>query len=153
MAGPFVVESGVPGTQVWSVDFNGNTVQSGTVTAGAISATTYSGTQTFSGIIIENNGINSSGSVNVITPSFGVSASSGTQLSDTTRDYMVYITTSAGGANNTLTIGPNSTATAATIYASATTGTGILWGFKLPAGWFVRPQGAVAIGVQSAVSC
>lgn len=149
MAGPFVVESGVPGTQVWSVDFSGNVVQSGTLSGGAIGQLSQSGiTAQLSGA-----GINSASSANYLTPSFGVSASSGTQLSDISRDYMVYLTTSAGGANNTLTIGPNSTATLATIYASATTGTGIMWSFKLPAGWYVRPQGAVAIGFQSAISC
>ena len=156
MAGPFVVESGVPGTQVWGVDFNGNTVQSGTITAAVVNAgtqgaTSYSGIQTYLAAAGDNS--SAEALANIITPTFGVSASSGTQLTDTTRDYMVYLTTTAGGANNTLTIGNNSTATTATVYASATTGTGQLWSFRLPAGWFVRPQGAVAIGVQSAIAC
>lgn len=154
MAGPFVVEGpGVPGSQVWSVDATGNTVQSGTVTAMSLQAGTQgpvaqTGVETF----LAGAGVNTSASANVITPTFGVSASSGTQLTDTTRDYMVYITTTGGGANNTLTIGPNSTATAATIMANATVGTGVMWSFKLPAAWFVRSAGAAAIGVQSAIS-
>jgi hypothetical protein len=149
MAGPFVVEGpGVPGSQVWSVDAVGNTVQSGTLQAAASGPMAQSGVDNY----LAGAGFNSSLSANIITPSFGASASSGTQLSDTSRDYMVYITTTAGGANNTLTIGSTSAATSATITANATIGTGALWAFKLPAGWYVRSQGAVAIGVQSAIS-
>lgn len=150
MAGPFVVESGVPGTQVWSVDFSGNVVQSGTITPSAFGPANLSGITTQ----IAGAGVNSSLSANYLAAlGFGVSAASGTQLTDLTRDYMVYITTTAGGANNTVTIGNNTTATTATIYACATTGTGILWSFRLPAAWYVRCQGAVAIGNQFAISC
>lgn len=156
MAGPFVVESGVPGTQVWGVDFAGNTTQSGTVTAAVLAigtqgASSMSGIQTY--LAASGDNTSAEALANVITPTFGVSAASGTQLSDVTRDYMVYLTTTAGGANNTLTIGNNSTATTATITAAATIGTGTPISFRLPAGWFVRYQGAVAIGVQTAIAC
>ena len=149
MPTPFSVESTTPGSIVWTVDGSGNTQQAGTMTAVASALGTLVGVP----VQPSGGGVTSSLSANVLTPTFGVSAASGTQLSDTTRDYMVYLTTTAGGANNTLTIGNNSTATTATISANATVGTGQLWSFRLPAGWYVRSQGAVAIGVQSAISC
>jgi hypothetical protein len=156
MAAPFVVEGATPGTQVWAVDASGNTVQSGNmlVTGTTISgATTNNGTQINNGITVQNNGVNSSGSVHYIaTLGFGVSAATGTQISDTTRDYMVYVTTSAGGAGGTMLIGATSACTS-TVYASATVGTGILVSYKLPAGWFSMWTTAVAIGQQNAISC
>jgi hypothetical protein len=149
MAGPFVVESGVPGTQVWGVDASGNTVQSGTVTTPAM----QSGTVTTTGITVQNNGINSAGSVKYIaTLGFGVSAATGTQLSDLTRDYMVYLTTSAGGAGATVLIGPTSACTS-TVSASGSIGTGVCISYRLPAGWFSMWTTAVAVAQQNAISC
>ena len=156
MAAPFVVEGSTPGTQVWSCDASGNTVQSGNmqVTGTTISgATVNNGTQVNNGITIQNSGVNSSGSVNwLATLGFGVSASTGTQLSDHTRDYMVYLTTSAGGAGATVLIGPTSSCTN-TISASGSVGTGVCISYKLPAGWFTMWTTAVAVGEQFAVSC
>jgi hypothetical protein len=157
MAAPFVVEGATPGTQVWSVDASGNTVQAGTMSVtGATSftgAATVGGTLTENGITVQNAGINSSGSVHYIaTLGFGVSAATGTQLSDTTRDYMVYLTTSAGGAGATVLIGPTSACTN-TVSASGSVGTGVCISYKLPAGWYTMWTTSVAVGQQNAISC
>lgn len=154
MAAPFVVENVTPGTQVWSVDAAGNTVQTGTVTAGAISPTTFSGTQTFSGIIVQNNGINSAGSVNVLsTLKIAPQETTGTQIGDTTRDYMCYVICTAGGTNNTLTIGSATGGTSATIFAAATMAAGTSADFRLPAGWYIFFNGTGTFGTQFGVSC
>jgi hypothetical protein len=163
MAAPFSVEGNVPGTQVWGVDAVGNTVQtgnmsvSGTLLAGAQAAGTLSGiTQQQSG-----GGVNSSLSATYLNATIGAggnallgTAATGTQLSDTTRDYMVYLTSVGGSAGATLTIGTASSAAGcfATLYANATIGTGFSYSFRLPAGWYIRPQATVAF-TQTAISC
>lgn len=167
MAAPFVVESTTPGTQVWSVDAAGNTVQSGNLTvAGTTFATgpTALGTVTSlttTGVITQNNGINSSGSISYLNATIGAggnallgTAASGTALSDVSRDYMVYLTSVGGSAAGTVTIGTGANATQcfATLYANATIGTGFSYSFRLPAGWFIRAQATVAF-LQTAVSC
>jgi hypothetical protein len=156
MAAPFVVESTTPGTQVWGVDAAGNTVQSGnmavagTTTSGA---TVNNGTITDNGIVFRNGGINTSGGIKYIaTLGFGVSAATGTQISDVTRDYMIYLTTSAGGAGATVLIGPTSACTS-TVTASGSIGTGVCVSYRLPAGWFSMWTTAVAVGQQNAISC
>ena len=162
MAAPFQVEGATPGTQVWSVDAVGNTVQSGTVTAvtlnaGTQGATTYNGIQTYAA----NAGDNTSAAATYLNATIAASAAAllgtaatGTQLSDTTRDYMVYLTSVGGGGGATLTIGTAASAGGcfATLYANATIGTGFSYSFRLPAGWYIRPQATVAF-TQTAISC
>ena len=160
MAAPFVVEGSTPGTQVWSVDAVGNTVQSGTVTAlvmnaGTQGATTYNGIQTYAA----NSGDNTNAAAVYLNGTIGAganailgTAATGTQLSDTTRDYMVYIGVTAGGAAATLSIGAANTAVA-TLYAAATCGVGTQYAFRLPAGWYIRFQGTAGITQQTAISC
>jgi len=162
MAAPFVVEGSTPGTQVWGVDASGNTVQSGNCTvAGTLNAPYQSAqTATVTGVLTANGGYNSSGGVTVLgggTIGAGGNAilgtaASGTQLSDTTKDYMVYIGVTAGGAAATLTIGPANTAVN-TLYAAATCNVGTQYAFRLPAGWYVRFQGTAGITQQIAISC
>ena len=159
MAAPFQVEGATPGTQVWSVDAVGNTVQSGTVTAvtlnaGTQGATAYTGIQTYAA----GAGDNTSAAATYLNATIGAganailgTAASGTQLSDTTRDYMVYLTSVGGGAGATLSIGPANTAVS-TLYANATIGTGFSYSFRLPAGWYIRAQATVAF-TQTAISC
>jgi filamentous hemagglutinin len=174
MAGPFQVEN--PGVGItYTLDQAGNVTQAGNLT---VTGTTYSGatvnngtvtnsgpstfagTATFSSEIVANAGINSSGGISVLlggtigsgNAAILGTAASGTQLSDVTRDYMVYIGVTAGGAAATLTIGPASTAIN-TLYAAATCGVGTQYSFRLPAGWYVRFQGTAAITQQIAVSC
>ena len=155
MAAPFVVEGATPGTQVWGVDASGNTVQSGTLNAIAQGATYQTGID----ILTAGAGFNSSVSANVLgggTIASGLvallgTAASGTQLADITRDYMVYIGVTAGGAAATLTIGPANTAVN-TLYAAATCNVGTQYAFRLPAGWYVRFQGTAGITQQIAIS-
>lgn len=177
MAAPFVVEGpGVPGTQVWSVDASGNTVQSGNLTVAgntSLGTVTYStstvttmdvtGTLYTQGVINANNGYSSAGSVNflsgnavtangtaTISPGTG-----GTQLADITRDYMLYLgCTTTGGA--TVLIGPTATATAATIFVGSalTAGTSGVISVRVPAAWYTRITGTTAVfGNQVIVSC
>ena len=159
MAAPFQVEGATPGTQVWSVDAVGNTVQSGTVTAvtlnaGTQGATAYTGIQTYNA----NSGDNTGAAAVYLNATIGAganailgTAATGTQLSDTTRDYMVYLTSVGGGGGATLSIGPANTAVS-TLYANATIGTGFSYSFRLPAGWYIRAQATVAF-TQTAISC
>jgi hypothetical protein len=155
MAAPFVVEGSTPGTQVWAVDAAGNTVQSGTLTAPYFGGNngTFLGTAVFSAMIDQNAGLNSSGSVNILsTLLIAPQETSGTQIGDITRDYDCYVVCTAGGTNNTLTIGPNSTATAATIFAAATMAAGTATNWKLPAGWYIKFNGTGTFGTQTGIS-
>lgn len=167
MAAPFSVESSVPGAPVWSVDAVGNTAQSGNM---LVSGTTTSnvtvnnGTITNNGIVLQNNGVNSSGSVNVLVGTqTGAGGSTiittlgtgGTQVSDMTRDYMLYVeTTTTGGA--TILIGPTATATLATIFVGSllTAGTSGVISYRVPAGWYTRFTGTTwACANPVAISC
>ena len=156
MAAPFVVENATPGTQVWSVDASGNTVQSGnlTVAGTTISGVTINnGTVNNNGIVIQNAGVNTAGGQSTVltTLLIGNMGAAGTQIPDTTRDYMCYVTSIGGGAGNTLTIGPNSTATTATIFANATITSvaSLTYTWRLPAAWYVRFNGTATLGVQT----
>jgi hypothetical protein len=161
MATAFSVESSTPGVQVWNVDSSGNTSQSGNMSvSGTANVTTSTtavlsvGSLTATGVIIQDNGINSSGSVNVLsTLLIAPQQTSGTQIGDITRDYMCYVTCTAGGANNTLTIGSVSGGTSATIFANATMATGTSYDFRLPAGWYIKFNGTGTLGSQAGISC
>ncbi len=162
MATAFSVESSTPGSPVWSVDPSGNVIQSGSIQVTGTTASAFGtvGQITTTGVILQNNGINSSGSVNVLsggTIGAGLvailgTAANGTQLADLTRDYMVYLGVTAGGAAATLTIGPANTAVN-TLYAAATCNVGTQYAFRVPAGWYIRFQGTAGITQQIAISC
>ena len=97
-------------------------------------------------------GSNTSASVPVLTPAFA--AGTAAQLSDTTRDYMVYLTATVSGTATTVTIGPTSAANAATVMGSSAATAGQVVSFRLPAGWFVKWAGTdTAFGDQAAVGC
>ena len=98
MAGPFTVEGpGVPGTQVWSVDGSGNTVQSGTITAVTLNAgtqgsTTYNGIQTYAA----NSGDNTSASTVNLTGKNSLTVKTLTaNIGDTST--LTYLTATAKG--------------------------------------------------------
>jgi hypothetical protein len=150
MPGPFSIEN--PGVGItYTLDQLGNSTQSGTMAAQAVTGT-LAAVQPFTAA----SGVNTSAeaAANILsTLLIGNAQTSGTQLSDVTRDYMCYVTSSGGGTNNTLTIGPNSTATAATIFAAATLGTGTSFDWRLPAGWFIRFTGTATLGIQSGIGC
>lgn len=142
---------------VYSIDSSGNMYVKGNTThlgnltvQGTITAASAT-TGTVTGVFFANGGVNTAAGVNVITPSFAL-GTIGTQLTDTTRDYMVYLTTTTAGTINLLSIGSTSAATSATI-AIGTAQLGSAYDFRLPAGWFVRITGTTAAFVQTAVSC
>ena len=94
---------------------------------------------------------NTAGNAPVLTPTFanGVAA----QLSDTSRDYQVYLAVTTSGTATTVAIGPTSTP-ANTIRPSASVTAGQLISFRLPAGWFVKWAGTTtAIATQTAIGC
>jgi len=106
---------------------------------------------TFGEVINANAGINTSGSAPVITPTFDGTAS---QLSDTSRDYMVYLTVTTSGTVTTVEFGPTSAAVDDVILvddASVTAGQCI--SFRLPAGWWVKASGTTTVFLQTAVGC
>lgn len=94
---------------------------------------------------------NTSGSAAVLTPSFANGTAA--QLSDTTRDYMVYLAITTSGTATTVAIGPTSTP-ANTILPSSSVTAGQLISFRLPAGWWVKWAGTTtAIATQTAIAC
>ncbi len=104
-----------------------------------------------SGIWSPNGGTTSAGGAPVLTPTFANGTAA--QLSDTTRDYMVYLTIGTAGTANTLAIGPTSTP-ANTLINSATATGGELMSFRLPAGWFVKWSATTAtLATQKAIGC
>ncbi len=169
MVAPFQVENATPGTQVWAVDASGNQVQSGNLTMSSTSTLinlgpSTVGTLTTTGVVTQNNGINSSGSVNVLigtqtglggTTIITTLGTGGTQIFDTTRDYMLYLeTTTTGGA--TILVGPTATATLATVFVGSllTAGTSGVISFRVPAGWYTRFTGTTwACATPVAISC
>lgn len=181
MAGPFSVEGATPGTQVWGVDAAGNTVQSGnltvlgtvftgagspgvfgtvtttaaTVTAGVITTGTVTTLNTATATV-GLGGFNSSiaASATILsTLLIGNKGAAGTQIPDTTRDYMCYVTSIGGGAANTLVIGSTSTPGLGTISALGTylTGSYQTFDFLLPAGWYVFFNGTGTLGNQTGI--
>jgi hypothetical protein len=97
-------------------------------------------------------GTNTSPSAPVIS-SPGFVSGTASQLSDLTRDYMVYFTIATGGGTVTIAIGPTSTP-ATTIVNSATGVAGVVIPIRLPAGWYLEITVATStIGRQIAVGC
>lgn len=96
-------------------------------------------------------GSNTASVAAVLTPTFANNTAA--QLSDLTRDYMVYMQVGTAGTATTLAIGPTSTP-ANTIKASSAANAGDLWSFRLPAGWFVKWAGTTTtIATQTAIGC
>jgi hypothetical protein len=96
-------------------------------------------------------GTNTAGSAPVLTPTFA----SGTpaQLSDTSRDYMVYLEIGTAGTANVLKIGPTSTP-ANTIIASGVATAGEIMAVRLPAGWYLEWSATTAtLANQIAIGC
>jgi hypothetical protein len=107
----------------------------------------------FSGIISANAGTNSSGSAPILT-ALGAVSGSAIQLTDTTRDYMVYLTVTTAGTATSVTIGHTSSANDVTLMASAPATAGQVISFRLPAGWYFKWTGTTtAIANQVAVGC
>jgi hypothetical protein len=106
----------------------------------------------FQGAVALQAGTNTSASAPVIT-SPGFVSGTASQLSDLTRDYIVYFTIATGGGTVTIAIGPTSTP-ANTIVSSATGVAGVVIPIRLPAGWYLEITVATStIGRQIAVGC
>jgi hypothetical protein len=108
-------------------------------------------TLTMSGLVTENGGTATAGSAPLLTPanSNGVAA----QLTDTTRDYMLYLTVGTAGTAFVLAIGPTS-GVADTIVSSSAAASGEVYSFRLPAGWFWKWTATTAtLANQAAIGC
>lgn len=127
------------------------TVTTATSFASGTTTLTSAGALATTGILAANAGTKSSGSAPVLTPAFANGTAA--QLSDLTRDYMVYLTVTTSGTATTLAIGPTSTP-ANTIISSTAATAGTMWTFRLPAGWYVKWAGTTtAIATQTAIGC
>lgn len=113
---------------------------------------TVDGTSTLTGAVSANGGVNTAGGVAVIA-SPGFSSGTASQLSDLTKDYMVYFQIGTGGGTVALAIGPANT-TVNTIMTAAAGVSGELLSVRLPAGWFLKITLVTStIAGQIAVSC
>lgn len=116
-----------------------------------LSGGTLTGALTVTGLLTENSGTVTSGSAPILTPTNANGTAA--QLSDHTRDYMVYLTVGTAGTALTVSIGPTSTP-ADTIYTAATATAGQTIAFRLPAGWFWEWAATTAtLAEQTAIGC
>lgn len=100
-----------------------------------------------------NAGSNTAGSAPVIA-SPGFASGTASQLSDTTRDYMVYFQIGTGGGTVTVSMGAAAAGTAVAILTSALGTNGELISVRLPAGWYLKiTVGTSTIADQIAVGC
>lgn len=126
-------------------DGEGNVTFTGTLFSSAINA--------YGVLTLESGGgTNSAASVAVISsPGFAVGTAS--QLSDTTRDYMVYIEIGTAGTVMTLAIGPANTVVNV-IHSSSTPTAAMQFAVRLPAGWYLKVGGtSTTIATQIAIGC
>lgn len=132
-------ESLAEGSGVVSID------QAGNITAPSIKT---------SGVNAQNGGSNTSGSAPILTAVAGTNGGGGVQLTDTTRDYMVYLQVGTAGTAMIVSMGATNAATDVTLHASGTATSGDLYSFRLPAGWYFKWSATTATLAQSvAVGC
>ena len=118
---------------------------------GKIAPNANGGTVNITGI--NTTGTVTSGSAPVIT-ALGAVSGTAIQLSDLTRDYMVYLEVTTAGTATSISLGPTSAASAVTVLTSVAVAAGDLYSFRLPAGWYFKWTGTTtAIGNQNAVGC
>ncbi len=97
---------------------------------------TVDGAATVTGALTATGGVNTA-SGNAVIAAPGFSSGTAAQLSDLTRDYMVYVVIGTGGGTVTIAIGPTS-GVANTIVSAAVGVAGTLMAVRLPAGWFYK---------------
>ena len=108
---------------------------------------------TFGEVVNANAGTSSAGSAPILT-SLGAVSGTALQLSDLTRDYLVYLEVTTAGTATSVTIGHTSGASDVSIMTSAAATAGQVITFRLPAGWYFKWTGTTtAIGNQVAVGC
>ena len=104
-----------------------------------------------SGIVTPGAGTNGSGSAPQLAP--GLTVNTPSQLSDTTRDYMIYLTVGTAGTGVQVKIGPNNPPVR-NVYGSATPTAGQQIVFRLPAGFWAEVTGTgTTIAAQNAIGC
>ena len=104
-----------------------------------------------SGIVTPGAGTNGSGSAPQLAP--GLTVNTPSQLSDTTRDYMVYLTIGTAGTGVQVKIGP-SNPPVRNVYGSATPTAGQQIVFRLPAGFWAEVIGTgTTLAAQNAIGC
>lgn len=128
-------------------------VDAAATAAAAASApvTGVAGAFSVGGKLTLNGGTATAGSAPVLTPTFANGTAA--QLSDTTRDYMLYLQCTTSGTALTIAIGPTSTP-ANTIVNSLAVSAGALLTIRLPAGWYLKwAATSAAFAQQKAIGC
>jgi hypothetical protein len=135
MADSFNVTNSATGIQVFLVDNSGNVTAMGSLSVVGVGQFTATAT---------------SGST-VLAPTFANGTAA--QLTDLTRDYVIYLACTTSGTATTIAIGPTSAA-ANIIYPSLSITAGESFTVRLPAGWWLKWAGtSTAFATQTAVSC
>jgi hypothetical protein len=134
--------------------------QGGTAAATASAALTSLGAAPVAGVtgvfsvggkLTLGGGTATASSAPVLTPTFAQGVAS--QLSDTSRDYTVYLQFGVAGTAMSVAIGPTSTP-ANTIINSAAVVAGECVNFRLPAGWFTKISfTTTTLASQKAIGC
>jgi hypothetical protein len=166
MPAPFTIEDETSGKELWNIDVNGNVRQLGdlrvTGNQTVVGNQTFTGNQVVTGsesvggtlgvtgLATFNAGTATAGSAPVLTPT--LSSGTAAQLADLTRDYMVYMNITTSGTATHIEIGPTSTPTN-TFLASASVTAGTVYGFRLPAGWYIKWTGTTTALSTLAVGC
>jgi len=139
---PFTIPAGASSGSVLTSDSAGN------ATWGALPA--------FPAIITSpaGGGVSTSVSATAVTTSFPQTTA--TQLADTTRDYMVYLTMTGGGSAKTLSLsmGPSTGQENTVFDLVSTPGQSVPVTVRLPAAWYVYWDGTASLTTSTiAVSC
>jgi hypothetical protein len=155
--------SGAPTTGIfvlgdWIIDLTGKVWicttagQPGTWT-NLVAASLPAAGGTVSGLLTLGGGTATNSSAPIIAAP-GFSAGAASQLSDLTRDYMVYLTVGTGGGTFGISIGPANT-TVDVIIPTATVGVaGVGYTVRLPASWWLKVTATTStIANQIAVGC
>ena len=109
---------------------------------------------TLSGILHAGAGTDSSGSAPILTAVAGTNGGGGVQLTDTTRDYQVYLQVGTAGTAWIVSMGHTGSANDVTLHASGVATAGQTLTFRLPAAWYFLWSATTATLAQSvAVGC
>jgi hypothetical protein len=108
----------------------------------------------FASVVAAGAGVSTAGSAPVLTAVAGTNGGGGVQLTDVTRDYMIYLEVGTAGTAWIVSMGHTSGANDVTLHASGTATTGQVLTFRLPAGWYFLWSATTATLAQSvAVGC
>lgn len=103
--------------------------------------------------LVTSAGSDTAGSAPIINSLGATNGGGGVQLSDLTRDYMVYLAVNTAGTATTVSIGHTSAASDVAIISNTAVSAGLI-SFRLPAGWWFKWSGtSTTISVQNAVGC